>query len=72
VLSLSGGYQRYYSSGARPVGVPFLGQSLGFLWQFKRRWALLPELGSARTTTPNFMTDETRLFHAGIALVHTR
>jgi hypothetical protein len=72
VLSASAGYQRYYSSGARPVGVPFAGSSIGFLWQFKPRWALLPELGSARTPTKNFMTEETRLFHAGIALVMTR
>lgn len=72
VWSVVGGYQRWYSSGARPVEVPFLGQSIGFLWQITDRWALLPEAGSAYTTTRNFMTDETRLFHLGIAAVYTR
>jgi hypothetical protein len=72
VYSIAGGYQRWYSSGARPVGIPFLGQSLGFLWQIGKRWALLPEVGQAATTTKNFMTDETRLFHLGIAVMYSR
>ena len=72
VWSIVGGYQRWYSSGARPVEVPFLGDSIGFLWQIDNRWALLPEVGTAWTTTKNFMTDETRLFHLGIAVVYSR
>jgi hypothetical protein len=72
VLSIVGGYQRWYSSGARPVEVPFLGDSLGFLWQINDRWALMPEAGIAWTTTRNFMTDETRLFHMGLAVLYTR
>lgn len=72
VWSLVGGYQRWYSSGARPVEVPFLGDSLGFLWQINDRWALLPEAGVAWTSTRNFMTDETRLFHMGLAVVYSR
>jgi len=72
VWSVVGGYQKWYSSGAHPVEVPFIGQSIGFLWQFKNRWALLPEAGSAYTPTRNFMTDETRLFHFGIAVVYSR
>ena len=71
VWSIVGGYQKWYSSGARPVEVPFLGDSLGFLWQFGKNWALLPEAGIAYTPTRNFMTDETRLFHVGVAVVYS-
>jgi len=72
VFSLDAGYQRWYSSGARPVSIPFAGESLGFLWQIGKRWALLPEVGVANTPTPNFMTQDSRLFHAGIAALWTR
>jgi hypothetical protein len=72
VVSVTGGYQRWYSSGARPVDVPFIGESLGFLWQVGRRWALLPEVGAAYTPVKNIMTDDSRLFHAGVAVLWTR
>lgn len=72
VVSVTGGYQRWYSSGARPVDVPFVGPSLGFLWQIKDRWALLPEIGSAYTPMKSTMSDESRLFHAGVAVVWNR
>ena len=72
VVSVTGGYQRWYSSGARPVDVPFVGPSLGFLWQIKQRWALLPEIGSAYTPMKSTMSDESRLFHAGVAVVWSR
>ena len=72
VFSIVGGYQKWYSSGARPVEVPFLGDSVGFLWQLTKNLALLPEAGLAWTPTRNFMTDETRLFHMGIALMYSR
>jgi hypothetical protein len=72
VLSVSGGYQRWYSSGARPVEVPFVGESLGFLWQVSKNVALLPEVGTAWSPTPNFMTQDTKLFHAGFAVLWTR
>lgn len=72
VVSVTGGYQRWYSSGARPVDVPFVGPSLGFLWQIKDRWALLPEIGSAFTPMKSTMSDESRLFHAGVAVVWNR
>ena len=72
VLSLDAGYQRWYSSGARPVSIPFAGESLGFVWQLGRRWALLPEVGTGFTPTPNFMTTDSRLFHAGVAVLLTR
>lgn len=72
VFSVVGGYQRYYSSGARPVSVPFIGDSLGFLWQINGRWALLPELGFAYTPTGNFMSEDSRLFHGGLAVLYTR
>lgn len=71
VVSIVGGYQRWYSSGARPVSVPFLGDSIGFLWQIGRHWALLPEAGTAWTTTRNFMTEDSRLFHIGVAALWT-
>jgi hypothetical protein len=72
VVSVNGGYQRWYSSGARPVDVPFIGQSIGFLWQIKRRWALLPEVGSAYTPVKNLMADDSRLFHVGVAAIWNR
>jgi hypothetical protein len=72
VLAIHGGYHRLYSSGARPVNLPYIGQSIGFRWQIGRRWALLPELGGAWTPARNFMTDDSRLFHVGIAALWTR
>jgi len=72
VVSVTGGYQRWYSSGARPVDVPFIGESIGFLWQIKKRWALLPEVGAAYTPVKNMLTDDSRLFHAGIAVLWNR
>jgi hypothetical protein len=72
VVSVNGGYQRWYSSGARPVDVPFVGESIGFLWQIGRRWAVLPEMGSAFTPTKNMVTDDSRLFHVGVALIWSR
>ncbi|HWO23927.1 MAG TPA: hypothetical protein VNO30_34530 [Kofleriaceae bacterium] len=72
VVSVTGGYQRWYSSGARPVDVPFVGESLGFVWQLTKRWALLPEVGTAYTPTKNMMTDDSRLFHAGLAVIWSR
>jgi hypothetical protein len=72
VVSVNGGYQRWYSSGARPVDVPFVGESIGFLWQISQRWALLPELGAAYTPTKNMMTDDSRLFHVGVAAIWSR
>lgn len=72
VLSIDGGYHRLYSSGARPVNLPYIGESIGFRWQIGQSWALLPEIGGAWTPTPNFMTDDSRLFHVGIAALWTR
>lgn len=72
VIALDAGYQRWYASGARPVSIPFAGESLGLLLQLGRRWALLPEVGTGYTPTANFMTSDSRLFHAGIAVLVTR
>ena len=72
VVSVTGGFQRWYSSGAGRVDVPFVGESIGFLWQVSERWALLPEAGAAWTPAPNFMTETSRLFHVGIAALWTR
>jgi hypothetical protein len=72
VLSIDAGYHRLYSSGARPVNAPYIGESIGFRWQIGRTWALLPEIGGAWTPTPNFMTEDSRLFHVGIAALWTR
>ncbi|MBS1120231.1 MAG: hypothetical protein H6Q90_2459 [Deltaproteobacteria bacterium] len=72
VVSVAAGYQRWYASGAHPVGIPFVGDSVGFLWQVGRHWALLPEAGVAWSPTPNFMTEDSRLFHVGIAALWTR
>jgi hypothetical protein len=72
VVSVSGGYQRWYSSGARPVDVPFIGESIGFVWQVGRHWAIFPEVGAAYTPMRNMMTEDSRLVHAGIAVLWTR
>jgi hypothetical protein len=42
------------------------------LWQVGKHWAVLPEVGTAWTPTPNFMLTDSRLFHVGIAAVWTR
>lgn len=72
VFSVTGGYQRYYASGARPVSVPFIGDSIGFLYQISDHFGVMHEVGFAYTPTDNFMTDSSRLFHLGIALTWTR
>jgi hypothetical protein len=72
VLSVTGGFQRWYSSGAQRVDTPFVGDSIGFLWQLTDHRALLPEVGSAWTPTANFMSDTSRLFHVGVAVVWMR
>ena len=72
MLSVTGGYERWYASGASaPVSVPFVGESIGFLWQIDRRFALLPEIGWAYTSMRNPMTDDSRLFHVGFAVLIT-
>jgi hypothetical protein len=72
VISIDAGFHRLYSSGARPVNAPYIGDSIGFRWQLSRSWALLPEIGGAWTPTSNFMTEDSRLFHVGIAALVTR
>lgn len=72
VVSMTGGFQRWYASGAQRVDIPFVGDSIGFLWQLTDHWALLPELGSAWTPTANFMSDTSRLFHIGVAVLWVR
>lgn len=72
VLSLVPGYERLYATGANPVGLPFIGESVGFLWQVSKNWAVLPEAGSYWSPTSNFMTTHTQLFHVGIAVAVTR
>jgi hypothetical protein len=71
VLSLDAGFQRLYSSGARPVDIPYAGASIGFVWQIARTWALLPEAGADLSPTGNFMTEHSRLFHVGLAALWT-
>lgn len=71
-LSLDAGFERIYGSGARPVDLPYAGVSLGFVWQIARSWALLPEVGGEWSPTPNFMTEHSRLFHLGLAVMWTR
>ena len=72
VLSIDGGYHRLYSSGAQPVNLPYIGEAIGFRWQIGRTWALLPEIGGAWTPASNLMTEDSRLFHVGIAALWTR
>lgn len=72
VFAIDGGYQRWYSSGAKPVSVPFVGDSIGFLWRINQAWSLHPEIGVGWSPTRNFMTDNSRLFHFGVAASVTR
>ena len=72
VLSIDGGYQRVYSSGAQPVDIPSIGQTIGFRWQVADAWALLPEVGTAWTPVSNAFSEQSRLFHVGIAALWTR
>lgn len=72
VFAVTGGYQRYYASGANPVSVPFIGDSIGFLYQISDHFGVMHEVGFAYTPTDNFMTTSSRLFHMGIALTWTR
>ena len=61
-------WQRWYSMGAAPVDFPAAGLSLGYRWQFSRRYALMPELGWAYSPTGANAYDESTLLHFGIAL----
>ncbi|MCE9577091.1 MAG: hypothetical protein K8W52_28345 [Deltaproteobacteria bacterium] len=72
VLSPTVGYERLWSSGARPVSLPFAGYSLGFRWQLARRWALLPEATVGYTPARNYRTDSSQLFQVGLAVLFTR
>jgi hypothetical protein len=72
VVSGVGGMERWYASGARPGDVPFVGGSLGFVWQLGAHLALLPEVSSAWSPTRTVMSEDARLFHAGIAVLWTR
>jgi hypothetical protein len=71
VLSPTVGLERWYSTGAQPINLPFAGASLGLLWQVSPRIALLPETTWADSSARNFMTENSRLFHVGIAVVVT-
>ena len=72
VVSADVGFERVYSSGAKPVDVPYAGGSIGFLWQIGKTWSLLSEIGSDISPTGNFMTAHSKLFHAGITAVWAR
>lgn len=61
-------WQRWYSMGAAPVDFPAAGMSVGYRWQFSRRYALLPEFGWAYSPTGANAFDESTLLHFGIAL----
>lgn len=64
-------WQRWYSMGANPVDYPAAGVSLGYRWQFSRRYALLPEVGWAYSPTDGNSAAETVMLHAGVALVRS-
>lgn len=72
VLSPTLAWQRWYSSGARPVDIPSLGASLGWRWQVSQRFAIFPELSFAKSGTALAQFDNTALLHAGVALVFGR
>jgi hypothetical protein len=72
VFSPTLAWQRWYSTGARPVDIPSLGASLGWRWQLSRRFAIFPELSFARSGTALSKFDNTTLLHAGVALVFGR
>lgn len=66
------GTQRLWSTGARPVDLPFAGFSVGVRLQVAARWAVLPEATVGYSPERNFMTDTTRLFNLGVAVTWTR
>lgn len=72
VIAPSLAWQRWYSSGARPVDIPSLGLSLGYRWQISQRFALMPELSVASSPTALSGFGDTAMGHAGIALVFGR
>jgi hypothetical protein len=63
------GWQRWYSSGAHPVDLPFSGTGLGYAWRLTERYTLLPEISVSSSRATLETSDKTVLFHAGLALV---
>jgi hypothetical protein len=72
VIAPAVAWQRWYSTGARPVDVPSLGVSLGYRWQISQRFALMPEMTLASSPTALAGFGDTAMAHVGIALVFGR
>lgn len=62
-------WQRWYSMGTVPVDIPAAGASIGFRWRIAERWALLPEIGAARSPVGFQAFEQSALLHVGIAVV---
>jgi hypothetical protein len=72
VIAPAVAWQRWYSTGARPVDVPSLGMSLGYRWQISQRFALMPEMTLASSPAALAGFGDTAMAHVGIALVFGR
>jgi hypothetical protein len=68
VLSNSVGWQRWYSTGATPVDIPFAGMSVGFDWRFSERWSVINEVTVASSPTELAEMGRSQLLHFGIAI----
>lgn len=69
ILSPTVAWQRWVSTGARPIDIASVGMSIGYRWQFATRYALMPELGVASTPTEFAGRGKSALGHVGLALI---
>jgi hypothetical protein len=61
------GWQRWYSTGARPVDIPQVGTTIGYAWAVRPNLTVMPELSWLYSPTEvNGMDKGTILFAAGI------
>lgn len=63
------GYQRWWSAGSMPVGVPFAGAGIGLSWRIKPRLTLVPEATALSSPTSLDQSEAAAIVHVGIGLV---
>jgi hypothetical protein len=63
------GVQRWYSSGAMTVNLPFAGATVGYAWTANPRLTVFPEIGIMRSSVDLADVRPARLFHLGIAFL---
>lgn len=73
VLGPRVGWQRWYSTGARPVDVPQVGTTIGYAWAVRPTFTVMPELSWLYSPVEvNGMDGGTALFSFGIGFVFDR